>query len=107
MADAIGKLNRRVTIQQPATVQDEIGQPIPGWSTLAEVWANVRTLNGVETIKAGAEMSAVKASIRIRRRTDVTSAMRVVLGSTVYQVKAVLQDEGKRQWTDLVCEVVQ
>ena len=106
MADAIGRLNNRVTIQQPATGQDEIGQPIPTWSTLAEVWANVRHLNGVETIKAGAEMSAVKASIRIRRRADVTAAMRVVLGSTVYQVKAVLQDEGKREWTDLVCEVV-
>lgn len=104
--DAIGRLNNRVTIQQPATGQDEIGQPTQGWSTLAEVWANVRTLNGVETIKAGAEMSAVKASIRIRRRTDVTAAMRVVLGSTVYQVKAVLQDEVGRQWTDLACEVV-
>lgn len=104
---SISKLNCRVTIQQPAAGQDEIGQPVPGWSTLAEVWANVRHLNGVETIKAGAEMSAVKSSIRIRRRTDVTAAMRVVLGSTVYEVKAVLQDEVGRQWTDLACEVVQ
>lgn len=103
----IARLNSRVTIQQLTEGQDEIGQPVQVWTTLAEVWANVRTLNGVETIKAGAEMSAVKASIRIRRREDVTAAMRVLLGATTYQIKAVLQDEQTREWTDLACEVIQ
>jgi SPP1 family predicted phage head-tail adaptor len=102
----IAALNRRVTIQQLTEGQDEIGQPVQAWTPLAEVWANVRTLNGLETIKADAEVSISKASIRIRRRTDVTAAMRVLLGSTVYQVKAVLQDEASRKWTDLACEVV-
>jgi SPP1 family predicted phage head-tail adaptor len=45
----------------------------------------------------------VRASIRIRYRTDITAAMRVTDGSTVYQVKAVLPDSG-RQYLDLVCE---
>jgi hypothetical protein len=32
--------------------------------------------------------------------------MRVVHGSTVYQVNAVRQDEESRDATDLVCEVI-
>lgn len=102
----IGKLNRRVTIQQPGTVQDEIGQPIPGWTNVATVWANVRFLNGVETVKAAAPVSIARASIRIRRRTDVLPNMRAVLGTTNFNITAVLPDEESRDRVDLVCEVV-
>jgi len=102
----IGSLNRRVTIQQPSASQDSVGQPENTWSTLATVWANVRMLNGTETIKADAQVSQAKASIRIRWRTDVTSAMRVVLGSTTYEIKAVLPDEAGKRHVDLACEVI-
>ena len=101
-----GKLNCRVVIKQPAAVQDAAGQPIPTWTTLATVWANIRSLNGLETIKGGAESSVAKASIRIRYRTDVTAAMRVVHGSTTYEIKAVLPDVEGRRHLDLVCEVI-
>lgn len=100
------RLNRRVVIQQLVAGQDEIGQPTQVWAELAPVWANVRYLSGVETIKAEAQTSVVKASIRIRRRTDVTAAMLVVHGSTTYEIKAVLPDEERRERLDLSCEVI-
>jgi SPP1 family predicted phage head-tail adaptor len=102
----IGKINQSVVIKAPPTAQDALGQPTGDWTTFATVWANVRYLNGTESIKAGAETSTAKASIRIRYRTDVTSAMRVELGSVVFQIKAVLPDEQRKQHVDLVCEVV-
>lgn len=101
-----GQLNRRVTIQQLVAGQDEIGQPVQTWSTLATVWADVRYLNGLETIKADATTSIAKASIRIRRRTDVTAGMRVTLGATVFNIAAVLPDEESRERLDLACEVI-
>ena len=101
-----GTLKTLVAIQAPVSGQDEIGQPLAGWSTLAQVWADVRHGNGLEAVKAGAPVSVVRASIRIRRRTDVTSAMRVLVGSTPYEVEAVIQDEARREFTDLVCKVV-
>lgn len=105
------RLNRLVLIQKPGTTQDEAGQPIPGWVALiatgdGKIRANLRHLSGVETIKADAQTSAVKASIRIRYRTDVTAAMRVVHGSTTYEIKAVMPDEAGREFVDLACEVV-
>lgn len=99
-------LNALVTIQAPQAGQDAVGQPLAGWSDLVKVWANVRHGNGMEAVRAGAPVSVVKASIRIRRRDDVTNAMRVLVGSTVYEVEAVIQDEVKREYTDLVCQVV-
>ena len=101
-----GALNSRVTIQSPTATQDAAGQPIPTWADVATVWANVRHLSGTESIKADAESSTVKASIRIRKRPDIDASMRVVLGTTNYQVRAVLPDEIDRDKLDLVCEVV-
>lgn len=101
-----GALSSRVTIQSPSSTQDTAGQPIPTWATLATVWANIRHLSGVESIKADAESSTVKASIRIRKRPDIDASMRVVLGTTNYQIRAVLPDELDRDKIDLVCEVV-
>jgi SPP1 family predicted phage head-tail adaptor len=102
----IGSLNRQVTIQSPPTAEDALGQPTGSWTTVATVWANVRALNGLETIKGGAETSVAKASIRIRYRTDVTSAMRVVHGSTTYEIKAVLPDVAGKRHVDLACSVL-
>lgn len=101
-----GNLNTLVAIQARQAGQDAVGQPLSGWATFAQVWADVRHGNGLEAVKAGAPVSVVKASIRIRRRADVTSAMRVMVGSTAYEVEAVIQDEVKREFTDLVCKVV-
>lgn len=100
-----GKLDRRITLQRLTDGVDEIGQPVQAWANVSNVWANVRYLSGIQTIKSDALVSIAKASIRIRRRTDVVAGMRALLGSTVFEIKAVLPDEQGREWVDLVCEV--
>lgn len=102
-----GSLKDRVTIYAMAAGTDDLGQPNGSWGTLATVWAHVRYLTGIETVKNDAQASVVKASIRIRRRTDVTAAMRVVFGSVTFNVLAVLPDAQSRETVDLVCEVAQ
>lgn len=101
-----GKLNRRVTVKELSDSQDAAGQPVQTWADVATVWAHIRHLSGVESIKADADTSVVKASVRIRRMAGVDAGMRVYHGSTVYEIKAVLPDEESRERLDLACEVV-
>ena len=101
-----GMLNSRISIQQLSTGTDAIGQPVTTWADFASVWANIRYLSGIETVKADAQTSVVKASIRIRRRTDITPAMRVTYGATTFQINAVLPDEQGREHIDLSVEVI-
>lgn len=101
-----GRLNRRCVLQTPSTATDEIGQPIPGWTDVATVWADIRMKSGLEAIKAGAVVSTVQASIRIRYRSDVNAGMRVVHNLVAYEIKAKLPDVSGREFLDLVCEVV-
>lgn len=101
-----GKFKQRVTVQAPATGQDAAGQPNTGWVDVAQVWADIRTTGGLETIKAGATTSVVQTSVRVRWRTGLHAGMRVLHGNAVYSVLAVLHDIAGRQWVDLVCQEV-
>lgn len=101
-----GKLNRKVKIQAQVDTVDTIGQPINDWVDVATVWADIRYLSGLEAIKADADTSVAKVSIRVRYRADIVPAMRIVGGNTVYQIQAVLPDQSKR-YVDLACEVLQ
>lgn len=101
-----GKLTERITIQRPTGAQDAWGTPEPqGWEDVAAVWANVRFLSGTESIRAGADVSIVRASIRIRWRTGIDAGMRVLHGGQVLDIEGVLPGAG-RQHLDLVCKVL-
>ena len=102
-----GRLSTLVTIQHKTAGVDAIGQPLPeNWATLRQEWANVRHQSGAEAIKAGAVVSVVQASIRVRWCTDLTAGMRVLAGATVYEIRAVLPEMGRREFVDLVVELV-
>jgi SPP1 family predicted phage head-tail adaptor len=103
---AAGQFKHRVLIQSLQPGQDKIGQPTTTWATFKTLGADIRTLGGLESIKADAQAATTKASIRVRYRTDITADMRVVHGSTVYEIKAVLPDEQRRDHLDLSCEVI-
>lgn len=101
-----GELNRQIVIQSRDPGTDNAGQPVQTWTTLATVWADVRGATGMGTIKSavgGVEINAY--SFRIRYRTDVDAAKRVVFNGQNFDVKAVRHDFARKEWTDLVCEV--
>lgn len=100
------KFDRRLRIERRQAAQDSFGQPIQSWSLVAPVWANVKHVSGVQAIKADSEASLVRASIRVRYRTDLESGMRLVTqDGTAYAVQAVLPNRAEGV-VDLVCEVV-
>lgn len=100
-----GQLKNKVTIQAKAETVDAIGQPVNTWIDVATVWADIRYLSGLESIKSDADVSIAKVSIRVRYRADIKPSMRVVCDGVIYQIKAVLP-YGKVH-IDLACEVQQ
>jgi SPP1 family predicted phage head-tail adaptor len=100
-----GQLKNKVTIQAKTDTVDAIGQPINTWVDVATVWADIRYLSGLESIKSDADVSIAKVSVRVRYRADIKPSMRVVCEGVIYQIKAVLPS-GK-VYMDLACEVQQ
>jgi SPP1 family predicted phage head-tail adaptor len=101
-----GQFDTLVTLQRRQTGQDEAGQPVQTWAVFASgVWADVRHLSGLEAIKAGADTSTTRASARIRWRAGVGADMRVLVGASVYEIKAVMPNR-RGGYIDLACEAV-
>jgi SPP1 family predicted phage head-tail adaptor len=100
-----GRLKNRVVIQQQSTTQDSIGQPVNTWTTYATVWANIIHQKGAEAIKADQVMSTLRASIRVRYKAGITTAMRVSYASKIYQIISIIPDAESKDYMDLVCEV--
>jgi SPP1 family predicted phage head-tail adaptor len=101
-----GKLRNPIVLQTRDSGTDAAGQPVQTWTTLATVWAHVLGSTGMGAIKAavgGVEVNGY--SFRIRYRTDVDAAKRVVFNGQNFDVKQVRHDFAGKEWTDLVCEV--
>lgn len=98
-------LRHRVVVLDPPVGEDSVGQPLTTWTERGTRWADVRVLGGLETIRAGADLSIVKASIRMRHCTDIDASNRISHAGVTYNVKAV-QPDGTRHHVDFVCESV-
>ena len=86
-----GRLNKRVTIQSPATGQDpETGEPTTGWTDVATVWASIVDVSGREYVAAGGLQNSAQTKITIRYCSGIVPSMRVVHGSDTFNIEAVL-----------------
>lgn len=99
-------LNQQIRIQQRGSAVGDDGTPTDAWTDVCTVWADIRHVSGLEQARADTTVSRVRASVRIRQRSGITAAMRVLHGATVYAILAVLPDLQDRICMDLVCEVV-
>lgn len=98
----IGRLNRRVTIQQKSASRDAYGGEAITWTTVAIVWAAVLPLRGREYMairEAGAELTT---RFVIRYRSGVTPAMRIVHGDAHYDIVEVIDSEDGHRFLELM-----
>jgi len=96
-----GRLNRRITIQQPTESQGATGQAVPSWSTFREVWAEVRQRPGKETFDADQIVAKTDTVFRIRYLAGLTRKMRVSYGGDYYDIHAIAEigfKEGHDIW---------
>ena len=101
-----GQLSRQIELQRPGATLDADGQP-SGWKTVTKVWADIRFVSGIESVRGGADVSLRKASVRIRYRAGIDASMRAIgPDGTPYRIVGVLPDLAAREYMDLVCEVV-
>ena len=99
-----GELDQRVQIQQQTRTPDGGGGYVEGWSTTATVWAQVRPLSGRERDQAQQQEADVRYRVRIRYRSGVTAAERIVWRGQAMQIRSVLEAGPRPLYLDLDCE---
>ncbi len=107
MSSLTDRLRHRITIEQLTVTRDAIGGVMETWSALHQnVPAEIVPLSGREFIAAQSTQSSVSLRITVRYLAGLTPLMRVVHGSNVYNVEAVLPDPSMRRHMTLMCSTV-
>lgn len=100
-----GKLRHQVTIQRFVAGSPDrttLGERDGSWQTYSTAMASIEPVIGREYFAAAQVQSKVDTKIRCRYQsgiTAITAAMRVLHGSTVYNIEAAINVENRnREW---------
>ena len=100
----IGTFDRRIVIEQPALTADGGGGASLAWTELATVWGRLQAGGGGEAAQGQRLQGWARHRIVIRRRADVTAAMRARCDGRIFNIRAVLNSGGRSPYTLLECE---
>lgn len=103
----IGQLRHRIAIERKTRgASDGAGGNVSEtWAAVATVWAKYEPMSGREVLAADQTVHRETARFTIRRRTDLTAAMRVTYKGRVYAILGLRDiDEAGWRWTELSCE---
>lgn len=99
----IGSLRRRLVIETPVRNDDEGGGTTVTWSPIGIAWAQVESVTGREQVHHDAVNSTVSHLVTIRYRGDVAPAMRFRDGNRLFEIRAVLEPDGRRRTMSCLC----
>jgi SPP1 family predicted phage head-tail adaptor len=101
-----GELRHRVTFQKRGI--DPATGGLTGWVDYVTVWAKVEDLSGRSYLQAQmlGEASQVTTRITVRWRPDLDPHMRVKFGSRTFDIKAILDPDGRRRSLQIMCAEV-
>lgn len=94
----IGGLRHKVTFQRATVTESATGDIQRAWSDIATVWARVEPLAGKERFAAMQVQADVDSRIVCRYQSalsDLAPNDRVTFGSIIYDIKSVINTEGR------------
>lgn len=105
----LGKLDRRITIQQKTVSRTALGDESESWATLAAVWAEVVPTSGREYFNAQSQQMTGSKYTRFRIRYLASASkdteLRVLYDDETYDIKHIAE-VGRRVALDLVGESI-
>ncbi|HUS97217.1 MAG TPA: phage head closure protein [Hyphomicrobiaceae bacterium] len=101
---AIGALRHRVRIEAAVRTAAPGGGATEAWQEVATVWGSLGPLRGGEPVAGDAIEARVLHDITMRYRPDVKAEMRLDIEGRLFDIKAVLDLDDRRQWITCRCE---
>ncbi len=104
MSARIGALRHRVVLERPVRAADDGGGAAETWEPVATLRAAVTARSGKEEVFADRVSGERRVEVTIRHRDDVTPGMRFRLGARRLDIRAALDEDGRRRWLKCDCE---
>lgn len=104
-----GRMDRQITIERKTETRDAVGYPVPSWSPLATVWAEVRPLSGREALRSGEALGRVigseTASFFIYHTDGLTIEDRINYDGKIWNIRYI-REIGRRDGLEILAEVL-
>lgn len=86
MAQRAGELCHRVTIQHKTTTYDEYNYETEAWTEFKRLWGKLEFLSVKDSINAKAAGSETTARLKLRKRDDIDTTMRILFDGQTFQI---------------------
>jgi len=100
----IADLRHRLVLEERVSVADAGGGAGESWTEVATLWAAMHQKSGREREAADRLGARATTVITIRHRAGVTTDMRFRLGARHFNIRSVLDVDGRRRWLKCTCE---
>ena len=97
-------LRHRIAIEQEVRTPDGGGGADVSWQLFAEVWAAIWPRTASEQLESDRVAGTATHDIWIRYRPGVTPQMRIKFGNRTFDIRGVLDMDGKRRWLKCVSQ---
>lgn len=101
----IGKLRERVTIQQKSVTRDGFGAEVVDWVAVATVWADVRSMDGTESVESSVSqvVATISHSVLIRHRAGLSPSMRLAWRGKALHILSIVESDNRQRQLILKC----
>jgi SPP1 family predicted phage head-tail adaptor len=93
---APGEMNRRLVLEAPSEIDDGEGGVTRAFDVVCVLWAQVVPLAARPDTGAGSLGAALRYTIVIRKRSDVTTRHQFQGGERIYRIVAVRESADRR-----------
>jgi SPP1 family predicted phage head-tail adaptor len=100
----IGKLDRRIVIEQQVTAKDDWNYDYTTWTTYATVWANKMDKGATEREEVDRQTALTRTIWNIRYNSGVNATMRISFGGLYYYITGV-EEVNRRQEMNVYTEL--
>lgn len=86
MTLAAGELCYRITIQHKTATYDEYNYETEAWTEFKKLWGKIDFLSVKDSLTAKAAGSETSARLKLRKRDDIHTGMRVLYDGQTFQI---------------------
>ena len=102
----IGRLNKRITIQEYSNTIDDEGFHKKEWVDMKTVWGSIKNYNNKEKLQSDAIQDKQTCEILIRYTPNVTNGNRIKYNNNYYNILSVQNINEDNKEILILCEVL-
>jgi SPP1 family predicted phage head-tail adaptor len=99
----VSELRHNIEIQEKTTTTDEAGGFSEVWTAKYSLRAAIWPVSAKEFRENMRLQTDCTHNIRIRYRSGITTKMRILFGSRIFDIKGILNIEERNNWLDITC----